>query len=149
MNASKIAEELRTSWQAKVLARTGGHLNAVVMSVLAHSFDEAMPVLLRVVYPGFESISAPFYCSAAKINKFGVVVADVVTKTGEIVKDSPVFENERLMREMFAALADRIQLADADRKQLYACVNRWIVADQRLDPTFDPRDPDARRLALN
>jgi hypothetical protein len=59
----------------------GGHLGAVVLSVLAHNYDEAMPTLLRLVFPGFTSIAAPFYCSAAKVDKAGRIVADVVTKT--------------------------------------------------------------------
>jgi hypothetical protein len=143
---ASVAFDLRSSWQARVLAGVGGHMGAVVMSVLSHTYDEAMPTLLRMVFPGFTSIVAPFYCSAAKVDKAGRVVADVVTKTGDIVKDAKVFDNEMQLRDAFRRLADHVNLNDADRVELFKCVQRWVVADRRLDPTFDPRDPDAKRL---
>lgn len=141
-----LAFDLRASWQARVLAAAGGHMGAVVLSVLAHTFDDAMPTLLRVVFPGFTSIAAPFYCTAAKVAKSGHVVADAVTRDGQIVKDAKVFDNELQMRDAFRRLADHIKLSDSDRVELFKCVQRWVVADRRLDPTFDPQDPDAKRL---
>lgn len=141
-----LAFDLRASWQAKVLEATGGHLGAVVLSVLAHTYDDAMPTLLRLVFPGFTSIAAPFYCSAAKVDKAGRVVADVVTRGGQIVKDAKVFDSEVQMRDAFRLLADRLKLSDADRIELFKCAQRWVVADRRLDPNFDPKDPDAKRL---
>lgn len=141
-----LAFDLRASWQARALAETGGHMAAVLLSVLSHNFDEAMPALLAIVFPGFTSISAPFYCSAGKVDKTGRVVADVVTKHGEVVKDSKVFEDEMQLRDAFRRLADRLKLNDADRIEMFKCVQRWVVADRRLDPTFDPKDPDAKRL---
>jgi len=143
---SSLAFDLRASWQARVLAAAGGHLGAVVLSVLSHNFDEAMPALLRLVFPGFTSITAPFYCTAGKVDKTGAVVADVVTKTGDIVKDSVVFASEAQLQTEFRRLADRLKLNDADRIEMFKCVQRWVVADRRLDPNFDPKDPDAKRL---
>jgi len=143
---STLAFDLRASWQARVLAAVGGHMGAVVTSVLAHNFDEAMPTLLRLVFPGFTSIAAPFYCTAAKIAKSGHIVADAVTRDGRIVKDAKVFENELQMRDAFRKLADHLKLNDADRIELFKCVQRWVVADRRLDPAFDPQDPEAKRL---
>lgn len=141
-----IAFDLHASWQARVLAGSGGHLGAVVLSVLAHSFDDAMPTLLRIVFPGFTSIAAPFYCSAARVDKTGAIVADVVRTNGMILKDAVVFQNEMQMRDTFRQLADRLKLSDPDRIELFKCAQRWVVADRRLDPTFDPKDPDAKRL---
>jgi hypothetical protein len=143
---ASIAFDLRASWQAQVLSEAKGQLGAVVLSVLSHNFDDAMPVLLRLVFPGFTSIAAPFYCTAAKVAKNGTVVADCVTRDGQIVKDTVVFRSEIEMRDQFRRLADRIKLNDQDRDQLFKCVQRWVVADRRLDPTFDPKDPDAKRL---
>ena len=142
----QVAFDMRASWQAKVLEHSGGHLGAVVLSVLSHTYDEAMPTLLRLVFPGFTSISAPFYCSAGKVAKSGQIVADVVTRDGRIVKDTTVYDSEEKMRDAFRQLADRLKLNDADRIELFKCVQRWVVADRRLDPTFDPKDPDAKRL---
>jgi hypothetical protein len=141
-----LAFDLRASWQCRVLTEAKGQLGAVVLSVLAHSFDDAMPVLLRIVFPGFTSIVAPFYCTAAKVAKTGAVVADCVTKSGSIVKDSVVFPSEQVMQDQFRALADRLKLCDEERIALFKCLQRWVVADRRLDPTFDPKDPDAKRL---
>jgi hypothetical protein len=50
------------------------------------------------------------------------------------------------MQNDFRRLADRLKLSDADRIEMFKCVQRWVVADRRLDPSFDPRDPDAKRL---
>ena len=146
---SSIAFDLRASWPARALAETGGHMAQVLLSVLAHNFDEAMPVLLRIVFPGFTSIAAPFYCTAAKLGKSGQVVADVVTKDGLVVKDAKVFDSEIQMRDAFRRLADRLKLNDSDRIEMFKCVQRWVVADRRLDPSFDPKDPDAKRLTIN
>lgn len=143
---SNLAFDLRASWQARALAETGGHMAAVLLSVLAHNFDDAMPILLRIAYPGFTSIAAPFYCTAGKLAKSGQIVADVVTTDGQIVKDAKVFDSEIQMRDAFRRLADRMKLSDSDRVEMFKCVQRWVVADRRLDPNFDPKDPDAKRL---
>ncbi len=145
----RIEFDLRASWQARVLGAVGGHMGAVVLSVLSHNFDEAMPTLLRMVFPGFTSINAPFYCSAGKVAKSGHIVADAVTKHGEIVKDAKVFDSKLQMRDAFRRLADHLKLSDPDRTELFKCVQRWVVADRRLDPTFDPKDPDAKRLTVH
>jgi hypothetical protein len=145
-----IAFNLRASWQARVLSAAEGRgLGMVALSVLAHNFDEAMPVLLAIVYPGFRSIKAPFLCSAGKVDKAGRVVADMVTADGRIIKEAPLYPSETALRDTFRKLADRLKLSDSDRIELFKCVQRWVVADRRLDPTFDPMDPDAKRLVLN
>ena len=53
------------------------------------------------------------------------------------------------MEAVFRVLADRIKLNDTDRRELFACVLHWVKADRRLDPSFDRRDPDAKRLTVN
>jgi hypothetical protein len=140
------AEDLRQTWQARALLHARGKMGAVVLSVLAHNYDDALPVLLRLVFPGFTSIAAPFLCTAAQIVKSGRVVADMVTKDGRIIKQYEVFKSELHLRDAFRRLADEMKLADADRIEMFKAAQRWVVADQRLDPTFDPKDPDAKRL---
>jgi hypothetical protein len=141
-----LAFDIRDTWQAKVLQAASGHTGAVALSVLAHNFDDALLPLLQIVFPGFTSIAAPFYCSAGKVNKSGAIVADVVKADGSIVKDVAVYRNETEMRDTFRRLADRLKLNDADRVELFGAVKRWVVADRRLDPAMDPKDPDAKRL---
>lgn len=144
--AAGHAQDLRDLWQARALALATGKTAAVLLSVLAHNYDDAMPVLLRVVFPGFTSITAPFFCSAARIAKTGDIVADCVNRDGSITKQAVVYRSQAEMRDEFRRLADRLKLADAERTELFKCAQRWVVADTRLDPNFDPRDPDAKRL---
>jgi hypothetical protein len=143
------AQDLRETWQARLLACAEGKMGAVVLSVLAHNFDDAMPVLLRLVFPGFTTITAPFFCSAGKVAKTGQVCADMVTRDGSIVKMAAIFRDTRQMEGQFRRLADRLHLTDAERVEMFAAVKRWVVADFRLDPTMDPQDPDARRLVVH
>jgi hypothetical protein len=141
---------MRETWQARALVATQRqHIGVILLSVLAHTFDDAMPVLLRVAFPGFTSISAPFLCTAGKVGKSGQIVADVVNKVGTIDRDVAVYGSETALRDDFRRLADTLKLSDADRIEMFKCVQRWVVADRRLDPTFDPQDPDAKRLVVN
>lgn len=139
-------DELLETWQAKVLLGSEGMMRAVILSVLAHSFDDAMPTLLRAAFPGFYSICAPFFCTAARIMRSGHVCADLVTADGLIEKYHEIFPNEIAMRSAFRRLADTLKLDDRDRRQLFAAAQRWVVCDFRLDPNMNPDDPNAKRL---
>lgn len=142
----KHASELRGTWQGRCLVTAKGKTAAVLLSVLAHNYDDAMLILLKAVFPGFKSITAPFFSTAGKVAKSGHIVADMVTKTGRIAKDFPIYRNEIELRDDFRRLADHLKLGDADRVEMFAAVKRWVVADRRLDPTMDPKDPEAKRL---
>ena len=143
----KLAFDLRASWQAMVLVNTTGPARMVVMSVLAHTYEDAVFTLCTAVFPDFDgSLRAPFLTTAAKIAKTGAIVADMGDEHGRIHKDTVLFPTEFSLRDAFRRLADRLKLNDADRIELLKCAQRWVVADRRLDPNFDPRDPDARRL---
>lgn len=137
---------LRDTWQGRCLAAATGKTGAVLLSVLAHNYDDAMLTLLKAVFPGFKSITAPFFSTAGKVAKSGHIVADMVTRTGTVAKNFPIYRNEIELRDDFRKLADRLKLSDADRVELFGAVKRWVVADRRLDPTMDPKDPDAKRL---
>lgn len=150
----KMAGEFRDMWQGRALTEARGTTAAVLLSVLAHNYDDAMPVLLRVVKPVtwdavHQTVRAPFLSSAGRISKTGAIVADVVTSTGHILKNTVLYANETELRDDFRRLADRLHLTDADRTEMFKAVQRWVTADTRLDPTFDPKDPDAKRLVLN
>lgn len=149
----RLMFDLRSSWQARALAGTQDKLQAVVMSVLAHNYDEAMPVLMQVAFPGFRvgatPISHAIYCSAARIDKSGRVVADMVSRTGRKIKNSIVFMSELDMQNAFRRLADMMKLDDHERIEMFHAVQRWVVADRRLDPTMNPHDPDAKRLTAH
>jgi hypothetical protein len=156
------APDLRDSWQAKVLRETckvawmgsaapRGKLGAVMLSVFAHGLDAgALAILLKGIFPDFYSISAPFICSAAKVDKAGRLVADVVMRDDEPPrKDQVLFYSLRSFEWTLRHLADRLKLDDTDRVKLFQAATNWIVADRRLDPAMDPADPDARRLVAH
>lgn len=149
LSARRHALDLRDTWQGRLLAAARGKTGAVALSVLAHNFDDAMPTLLRVVFPGFTSITAPFLCSAGRVAKTGAIVADIVQPTGRIDKRSVLYRNEIEMRDDFRRLADSLKFSDGDRVAMFAALKKWVVADHRLDPNFDPQDPDAKRLTAH
>ena len=143
---ARLVFDLRDTWQGRTLAAATGKTAAVLLSVLAHNYDDALLPLLQVVFPGFTSITAPFFCTAGKVAKSGHIVANMVTRTGRIKKDFPVYRDITEMQNDFRRLADGLKLNDADRTELFGAVKRWVVADRRLDPAMDPKDPDAKRL---
>jgi len=147
----KLAFDLRGSWQARVVAATSGPFRKVLLSVIAHTYEEAgVDAILTLIDPSFDGrLSLPGLSTAAKIDKTGAIVADVIDRSGLIHKDEVIFVNEMQMRDAFRALADRVKLNDADRIEFFKVVQRWVVADRRLDPNLDPRDPDAKRLRAN
>lgn len=144
--AARVAFDIMATWQARTLSAARGQTRAVLLSVLAHSYDEQMLPLLQTVYPGFTSITAPFLCSAARVAKSGAIVADMIGRDGRKHKRHVLYRNELDLRDDFRRLADGIKLNDQDREQLFIAVQKWVVADLRLDPTMDPQDPDAKRL---
>jgi len=148
---SKHADELRNTWQFRALYTTRyDPIGMVVLSVLAHSYDDAMPVLLNLMFDNFYSITTPFVCSAGKINKRGQIIADVQWRDWEPkTKDEVMFHDSSHLRNSFRKLADKMKLSDGDRRELFVAVRKWVVADQRLDPNMDPADPDAKRLTIN
>lgn len=70
----------------------------------------------------------------------------MVERDGTISKDVAIYASEIALRDDFRHLADRLKLTDDERVEMFKAVQRWVVADRRLDPTFDPQDPDAKRL---
>ena len=142
----KHEQELRDLWQGRALAAATDRTAGVLLSVLAHNYDDGMLVLLKTVFPGFTSIAAPFLSSAGKIGKSGQVMADIVQKTGRIDKLVVLYRDEIELRDDFRRLADSLKFTDDERNELFAAVKRWVVADTRIDPTFDPQDPDAKRI---
>jgi hypothetical protein len=145
--------DLRESWQVKMLLATENLERAVVLSILAHNYDEQMPYVLTVAFNWYmgPSTEMPLPCltSAARIAKTGAVVADVMGRDGVKHREKPLFKSEIHLRDAFRKIADQLKLPDDDRVEMFRCVQRWVVADRRLDPNFDPRDPDAKRLTIN
>lgn len=148
--ALKHAQELRDGWQVRALIATRRKpLGMVVLSMLAHTYDEAMPVLLRVAFPGFTAIAPPMLTTCGKIDKTHAIVADVADRSGRIQKDVAIFQSTLDMQSHMRRLADELKLPDDQRVEMFNVAQRWIVADRRIDPTMDPRDPDSRRHVVH
>ena len=147
--ANAFAFDLQGSWQARALREAKGQTGMVLLSVLSHSFDEALVVLLPIVFPGFVEPALPCLASCGKISKTGAIVADVIRKNHDLVNDAMIYPSERALQQDFIRLADRLKFNDHDRVEMFRCVQRWVVADRRLDPSFDPKDPDAKRFVVN
>lgn len=151
INAKMHAHELRDSWQGRALALAelkSIQLKCALVSLFADNYDDALPFLLAAVL-GDWHIHTPFYCSNPKINKRGCIVADLAMPNNTKLKDAVIFTSEQQMEYVFRKLADKLKLNDADRIDMFVCVQHWIKADQRLDPNFDRRDPDAKRLVVH
>lgn len=152
-------QDLEGSWQCRLLAKSlrcdGGVVRpvdltgAAILSIISHNYDDALPVLLRIAHAEFTGIGAPFFCSPARIAKTDHVLADLITRDGQKLKNQGVFRDEKEMETSFRKLADEARLDDKDRIELFEAVKRWVVCDYRLDPTMNSADPDAKRLRLN
>lgn len=145
--AKTIEFDLRGSWQARALVETKGPARMIMLSVLAHTLEEAVITLCFAAFADFDGqLPMPALVSAARIDKSGAVVADMCDRFGVVHKDTILFKTEIEMRDAFRRLADRLKLGDSDRVEMFKYAQRWVVADRRLDPIFDPQDPDAKRL---
>jgi len=150
INPRMHAEELRQSWQGRALrfAVDNPQLRTALTSLFADNYDDTLPFLLHAVN-GAPYIRAPFYCSNPKIDKRGAVIADMIHPDGNKYRGVIVFASENQMQGIFRKLADRLKLDDAERIDLFIAIRHWVKADQRLDPTMDRSDPDAKRMVLH
>jgi hypothetical protein len=140
LDSQRHAQDLRDTWQARVLAEDRGKAIHMMMAVLFHSYKPAMQILLRVVFPkapiarnGWTEISLPFLYGPAKIDKYGRVLCGLVDKLGHNRGQSVIYETEGEMLKDVRDLADRLKLTDDDRVQMVGAVKQWIVADRRID----------------
>src|SRR6185312_15820943 len=98
----------------------GNPLGVVVLSILAHSYDDAVQTLLQVVAPGIRiGADLPYLRTAGKIAKTGHVIADLTTLDGKILRSAKIFRDTAEMQSTFRRLADDLKLSDADRRELF------------------------------
>jgi hypothetical protein len=142
--------DLRKSWQVRLLEGTRDQLRAVALSVIAHNYVDQVPFVLTIAFPWYRGPDTPMplpcLTSAAKVAKNGTIVADVIDRQGVKHRDKVIFNSDIHLRDAFRRVADKLKFPDDDRVELFRCLKTWVVADRRLDPNFDPRDPDAKRL---
>lgn len=142
---ARLAIDLKDTWQGRCVMTARGRTAMVLMSALCHSYEEAAPLLYRLIFPNHGKVMAPYLESCGRIAKNGAVTAKVRERSG-LVLEKVIYPNEIALRDEVRKLADQIKLCDADRVELFGAVKRWVVADRRLDPLMDPKDPGAKRL---
>lgn len=145
---AKLAFDLRVTWQGRCVAAAKGTTAAVLMSVLCHNYEEAARWLYDLIFPGGIVVPAPYLESAGRVAKNGAIIAKLKERDG-ITRWRAIYSSEIALRDDFRRLADHLKLSDKDRTELFGAVKRWLVADRRLDPNMDPKDPDAKRLVAN
>jgi hypothetical protein len=143
---AQLAIDLADTWQGRCVMAARGRTAMVLMSVLCHSYENGARYLYDLLMPG--KVMAPYLESCGRIAKNGTVVARVRGRNARLTEEV-IFMNEIALRDEFRRLADQLKLCDADRIELFGAVKNWVVADRRLDPTMDPKDPDAKRFVLN
>jgi len=128
----------------RALGAARGKTGAVLLSVISHNYDDG---LQAAVYTGaVKLVAGPHLSSAARVQKNGAITADIERMDGRIDKQAVLYRNEIEMRDDFRRLADRLKLGDSDREQMFIALQNWVVADRRLDPAMDPKDPEAKHL---
>lgn len=132
LNIHDHAQKLRDSWQARVLAEAKGKTAAIVLIVLTMNYQSAVKTLLRVVFPGFRDIQRPFFCSGATILLNGKLICDLTEKSG-LVRPVVIYDSTEAMNRDMRGLADRLKLSDAERLEFTAAIQKWVVADLRID----------------
>lgn len=129
----QIGFDLRADWRVRILRAARGKMGAVVLSVIAHNYDDQLLPLLQLTFPGFTTIAAPYLCTAARISRQGRVYADIKQKSGMVTREV-LFETETDLQDAFRKLADKLKLPDRHRVEMFVAVKRWIVCDYRIDP---------------
>jgi hypothetical protein len=126
------AQKLRDTWQARVLAESDGLTRAVVLIVLFHAYTKVIKTLLRVVFPGMRDIPTPYFSSGATILLNGKVACDL-SYGGGITVPKIIYESTDELNRAMRDLADRLKLTDPERLEFTAAIQKWVVADQRVD----------------
>jgi hypothetical protein len=152
LEEQEIAFDLSGSWQVRALREAKGQTITALESVLEHTYEHVLLIMIEAAFPFRPrpiEPSLPCIASTVKVDKTGAIVADVIDRDHRVHKDVVIYRSETEMQNDFRRLADRLKLSDAERIEMFKCVQRWVVADRRLDPNFDPRDPDAKRLVVH
>ena len=130
---SKPAAEMRDMWQSRVLVAAEPLQRAIIVRMFVAAYKDAIKVLLAATFPGFRDLGLPQVIGHAKIAPSGRVIADVLEKN-QRVRTHILYDSQDAMRADFGRLADKLKLDDFDRIELFTMLQRWVVADLRVDP---------------
>jgi hypothetical protein len=137
--AAKVAGQIEEMWQCRALRASDGRMRQVMLVMLAKEYAAAMPVLLRVAFPGFVDLSLPMLVGYATIVWSGRMLCDLMDRDGIIKKETIYDSVEEFIAEA-RRLADGLKLNDKDRYEMFTVLQKWVVADHRINH-------EGRRLA--
>lgn len=135
--ASRHAQQLRDDWQVRLLVETREKhpmAHAVTLALLANLYYEGMHTMLVVAFPGFQRIDPPFLSGFGRITEGGKVVCDYVDRLLVLHRNRTIYDSEDALIGEFRRISDGLKLKDADRKQMFADLARWISRDDRIKP---------------
>lgn len=130
---------LRDSWEGRVLKAATGLRFAVLHAIIVAEYPQALPFLLRSVFPGFIDIKLPQLFGYARIERSGAVTC-LITRTraelaGAAPRDRvPIYASNDEMCADMRRLADRLKLSDADRTEMFELIQKWVAEDLRIGP---------------
>jgi hypothetical protein len=78
----------------------------------------------------------PRLADTAMIDVHGMVRVDYIASLHRIFANT-VVESDIALRDRFRRLADALKLDDADRTELFACIQQWISIDRRNKSILD------------
>jgi hypothetical protein len=128
----KHAQELRDTWQARLLAKAEGKEFAVALAIIALEWPTAVPMLLRTVFPGFTDITRPFLTGYASVQIDGSLYCAVIERdySWNYIR---LYNTEIEMTAAFRIIADNLKLDDADRTMMFDILRKWVTSDMRVD----------------
>ena len=128
----KHAQELRDTWQARLLAEAEGREFAVALAVICLEWPTALPTLMRTVFPGFVDITRPFFAGYARTQIDGSVWCGLIDRDYEW-RYIRVYTSEHDYVTAFRVIADKLKLNDDDRTMMFKVLRNWITSDMRID----------------
>lgn len=126
------AQQLRDTWQARLLAAADGKEFAVALCVIALEWPTALPTLLRATFPGFRDIVRPFLTGYATTQIDGSIYCAMIDRDYSWGYQK-LYDSQAEMTAEFRAIADKLKLADKDREKMFDLLKKWVTSDRRVD----------------
>jgi hypothetical protein len=130
---SKQADVLAQMWHTRALRAAKGRAAAVLIAALVAEIPGAVPVLLRVAFPGFKDVKLPQLTGYATIAGSGRVICDIIDRNRVRCSGEVIYESVEELRDDFRRLADKLKLNDAERKEMSQLLSKWVSSDLRYD----------------
>ena len=128
----KHSQELRDTWQARLLAGAEGREAAVALCIIALEWAPALPTLMRTVFPNFTDIKRPFLTGYASTQIDGSLYCAMIDSDYSWTHVR-LYDHEIEMVAAFRTIADKLKFNDADRTAMFDILRKWVTSDARVD----------------